>query len=59
MRCLMIVWRRLKRVEATPRSTFEQTCDDIGSGRYTHDQLAEIVQLASLHSDTLSQGTVG
>ena len=50
---------QVKRVKATQRSTFEQTLNDIGAGRFTHDQLAEIVQLASLHSETLSQATVG
>ena len=58
VRRLMTVWRRSNVLRTTPRPTFEQTCDDIGSGRFTHGQLAEIVQLASMHSDTLSQGTV-
>ena len=44
---------QVKSVEGTPHPTFEQTCDDIGFWTY------EIVQLASLPSDTLSQGTVG
>ena len=49
---------QVTRVKATPRPTFEQTCHDVGAGRFTHDQLAEVVQLASLHSETLSQTTV-
>ena len=39
---------QVKRVKATPRPTFQQICDDIGSGCYTSDQLAEIVHFASL-----------
>ena len=39
---------QVKRVKATPRPTFEQTCNDIGAGRFTHDQFSE----------TLSQATV-
>ena len=50
---------QVKRVKATPRPTFEETCDDIGSGRFIQSQLAEMVQIASMQSDTLSQGTVG
>ena len=50
---------QVKRVKATPLPTFEETCNDISSGRYTPSQLAEIVQIASMQSDTLSQGTVG
>ena len=50
---------QVKRVRATPRLTFEQTCDFIGSGHYTSDQLAEIAQIASMRSDSMSQGTVG
>ncbi len=50
---------QVRRVKATPSLTFEETCNDIGSGRFTQSQLAEIVQIASMQSDTLSQGTVG
>ena len=50
---------QVKRVKATPSPTFGETCNDIGSGRFTQSQLAEIVQIASMQSDTLSQGTVG
>ena len=49
---------QVKRVKAAPLPTFEQTCHDIGAGRFSHDQLGEIVQLASLHSETLSQATM-
>ena len=50
---------QVKRVKATPSLTFEETCKDIGSGRFNQGQLAEIVQIASMQSDILSQGTVG
>ena len=50
---------QVKRVKPTPLPSFEQTCHDIGAGRFSHDQLVKIVQLASLHSETLSQATVG
>ena len=49
---------QVKRVKATLLTTFEQTCHDIGAGRFSHDQLAEIVQLESLHSEPC-QATVG
>ena len=51
---------QVTRVKATPLPSSEQTtCHDICAGRFTHDQLSEIVQLASLHSETLSQASVG
>ena len=50
---------QVKRVKATPSLTFEQTCEFIGSGHFTSDQLAEITQIASMRSDSMSQGTVG
>ena len=50
---------QVKRVKATPSLTFEQTCEFIGSGHFTSDQLAEITQIASMRSDSMSQGTIG
>ena len=50
---------QVKRVKATPLPNFEQTCHDIGTGRFSHAQLAEIAQLACLHSETRSQASVG
>ena len=50
---------QVKRVKATPSLTFEQTCEFIGSGHFTSDQLAEITQIASMRSDSMSQVTVG
>ena len=45
---------QVKRVKATPHPNFEQTCHDIGTGRFSHKQLVEIAQLACLHSETRS-----
>ena len=49
---------QVKRVKVTPSLTFEQTCEFIGSGHFTSDQLAEITQIASMRSDSMSQVTV-
>ena len=36
---------QVKRVKATPRPTFEETCDDIGSGRFTHANWLRLCRL--------------
>ena len=50
---------QVKRVKANPHPNFDQTCHDIGAGRFSKDQLSQLVQLASMHSETTSQAMTG
>ena len=50
---------QVKRVKATPCLTFEQTCNDIGSGHYTSDHLAEIAKIALIRESKKFHKTLG
>ena len=46
---------QVKRARATPLPTFDETCDFIGSGRFTSDQLMQLAQIAQMQCQSQTQ----